>query len=139
MIYTMYAIYMFFNIKQVITLNNKQKLSEIKTNKLVVFGASWCPNCKTDALELLKFYDSWKEKNVEIIYISIDTDKTAFETAYKNAPWQTYCDYKGWETKAAKEYYISGTPTYFLLDVDNKILVRPNSVAHANTWIEYKL
>lgn len=122
-----------------ITLNNKQKLSEVKTNKLVVFGASWCPNCKTEALELLKFFDAWKTKNVEIVYISIDTDTTAFETAYKNAPWQTYSDFKGWDTQAAKDYYITGTPSYFLLDVNNKILVRPNSVAHANAWIEHKL
>jgi peroxiredoxin len=126
------------NIAPDILLNNN-KLSDVKTNKLVVFGASWCPNCKTEALELLKHYDAWKTKNVEIIYISIDTDKTAYETAYKNAPWQTYCDFKGWQTQAAKDYYITGTPSYFLLDADNKILVRPNSVAHANAWITQKL
>lgn len=122
-----------------IFFKNDKKLSDIKTPKLVVFGASWCPNCKTEALVLLKQYDTWKAKNVEIVYISIDTDKTAFETAYKNAPWQTHCDYKGWETQAAKDYYITGTPSYFLLDKDNKILVRPNSVLHANVWIREKL
>lgn len=40
------------NIAPDITLE-KQKLSAIKTNKLVVFGASWCPICKSEALELL--------------------------------------------------------------------------------------
>jgi len=122
-----------------IALDNHQKVSDLKTNKLIVFGASWCPACKKEALELLKYYDAWKIKNVKIIYISIDTDKTAFKTAYKNAPWQIYCDFKGWDTQATKDYYIFGTPSYFLVDADNKILVRPNSVAHANTWIEYKL
>ena len=126
------------NIAPDILLNNN-KLSDVKTNKLVVFGASWCPNCKTEALELLKQYDAWKAKNVEIIYISIDTDKTAFEEAYKNAPWQTYCDYKGWDSTAAKDYHITGTPSYFLLDENNKILVRPNTVLHANVWITEKL
>lgn len=116
-----------------------KSLYDIKTNKLVVFGASWCPNCKAEALELLKLYDAWKAKNVEIIYISIDTDKTAFEEAYKNAPWQTHCDFKGWDTQAAKDYYITGTPSYFLLDENNKILVRPNTVLHANVWITEKL
>jgi len=124
------------NIAPDIQLATNKKLSTIKTNKLLVFGASWCPACKQDALEILKYYDAWQTKNVEIIYISIDTDKTAFEIAYKNAPWQTYCDYKGYETQAAKDYYISGTPSYFLLDVNNKILVRPNSVAHAAVWIK---
>ena len=116
-----------------------KSLYDIKTNKLVVFGASWCPNCKAEALELLKHYDAWKAKNVEIVYISIDTDKTAFEEAYKNAPWQTHCDFKGWDSTAAKDYHITGTPSYFLLDENNKILVRPNTVLHANVWITEKL
>ena len=122
-----------------INLNNNIQLSAVKTNKLVVFGASWCPSCKTDALGLLKYYDAWKTKNVEIIYISIDTDKTAYEIAYKNVPWQTYCDFKGWETQAVKDYFIIETPTYILLDKDLKILGHPNSVAHADAWVNHKL
>ena len=122
-----------------ISIQNTSKLSAIKTNKLVVFGASWCPTCKKDTSELLKYYTNWKAKNIEIVYISIDTDKTAFESAYKSMPWQSYCDYKGWETQAAKDYYISGTPSYFLLEATNKILLRPNSLAHANAWIVQNL
>ncbi len=116
---------------------NLKKLKS--TYKLVVFGASWCPSCQAEGLELLKLYTTWKAKNVELIYISIDTDKTAFEEAYKNTPWQTYCDYKGWDTQAAKDYHISGTPSYFLLDANNTILVRPNNADHANAWISQKL
>jgi peroxiredoxin len=125
--------------------NNDQRVKNLNlkklksTHKLVVFGASWCPSCQTEALELSKHYDTWKTKNVDVIYISIDTDKAAFETAYKNTPWQTFCDYKGWDTQAAKDYYISGTPSYFLLDENNTILLRPNNVDHANAWINYKL
>ncbi|WP_445722812.1 TlpA family protein disulfide reductase [Flavobacterium sp.] len=120
-------------------VKNKDLKSINGKYKLVVFGASWCPSCKTEALELLEHYDTWKTKNVEVVYISIDTDKAAFTEAYQNAPWQTYCDYKGWDTKAAKDYYISGTPSYFLLDANNTILLRPNNVNHANAWISQKL
>lgn len=122
-----------------IILQNNKKLSHIKTNKLVVFGASWCPSCKKDTAELLTLYNSWKTRQIEIIYISIDTDKTAFEAAYKNMPWQTYCDFKGYDTQAAKDYFVNGTPTYFLLDAANKILVRPNSLAHAAAFIKARL
>ena len=123
------------NIAPEIELDANKKLSDFKTNKLVVFGASWCPTCEKANAGLKKYENAWKTNNVEIIYISIDTDKTAFNEAYKNTPWQTYCDYKGWDTQAAKDYYITGTPSYFLLDDNNKILVRPNSVEHANAWI----
>lgn len=120
-------------------VTNKDLKSINSKYKLVVFGASWCPSCQTEVLELSKHYDTWKTKNVEIVYISIDTDKVAFDTAYKNAPWQTHCDYKGWDTKAALDYHITGTPSYFFLDANNTILVRPNNADHANAWISHKL
>ena len=120
---------------EIVFANNK-KLSDIKTNKLVVFGASWCPHCTKEIPKLIENYKKWKAKNVEIVYISIDTDPAAFKKTYKNMPWQqTHCDYKGWDTQAAKEYYVTGTPTYYLLDANNTILVRPKTVLHADAWI----
>ncbi|QTD36767.1 thioredoxin family protein [Polaribacter batillariae] len=123
-----------------IQLDATTQLSDIKKPVLLVFGASWCSHCKKEALELLKYYDTWKtQKKLEVVYISLDTDQTAFKTAYQNVPWQTYCDYKGWETQAAKKYYVNATPTYFLLDKDMKILVHPRSLAQVDAWINYKL
>lgn len=127
------------NVAPDITFENNTKLSDINANILLVFGASWCPNCKEDALKLLSYYDAWREKDLEIVYIALDTDKEAFNTAYKNAPWQTYCDFKGWDSKSAKDYHISGTPTYFLLDKNTKILVRPASLEQVDAWVNYKL
>ena len=116
------------------------KLSDIKKPVLLVFGASWCPLCKTEALELLKYYDAWKsKKDVEVVYISIDTDKEAYKTAYQNAPWQSYCDYKGWDTQAAKDYFVYATPMYILLDKYMKILVHPSSIGQVDAWVNYKL
>jgi thiol-disulfide isomerase/thioredoxin len=123
-----------------IQLDATTTLSSLKKPVLLVFGASGCTHCKKEALELLSYYDTWRaKKNIAVVYISLDTDKQAFKTAYQNAPWQTYCDYKGWETQAAKEYYINATPTYFLLDKDMKILVHPRSLGQVDAWVNYKL
>ncbi|ARV06846.1 hypothetical protein BTO04_09190 [Polaribacter sp. SA4-10] len=123
-----------------IQLDASTTLSSIKKPVLLVFGASGCTHCKKEALELLGYYDTWKaRKNIEVVYISLDTDKTLYAKAYGNTPWQTYCDYKGWETQAAKDYYINATPTYFLLDKDMKILVHPRSLGQVDAWVHYKL
>ena len=79
------------------------------------------------------------KKDVEVVYISIDTDKEAYKTAYQNAPWQSYCDYKGWDTQAAKDYFVYATPTYILLDKYMKILVHPSSIGQVDAWVNYKL
>jgi thiol-disulfide isomerase/thioredoxin len=129
-----------------ISLKNKQKASKIKdlksinsTYKLVVFGASWCPNCQIDYPKWKENYVALKEKfDLEIVYISIDTDKKVFEDFYKESPFITFCDYKGWETQAAKVYYVFATPTYILLDKDLKVLAKLKSPEHLKAWLEAK-
>ena len=107
---------------------------------MLVFGKSDCPHCKEGALELLKYYAGWKtKKNVEVVYVSLDTDKKVYQEAYQNAPWPMFCDFKGWDSKAAKDYHIWGTPSYFLLDKELTILAHINSVDHANAWITFRL
>jgi len=120
---------------------NTRKLSDFKKPVLLVFGASGCPHCITEKKVLLAQYSSWQKtnKNIEVVYISLDTDKPAYNAAFKNTPWQNYCDYKGWDTQAAKDYFVNGTPTYVLLDKDLKILVHPNSMAHATVWVNTRL
>jgi thiol-disulfide isomerase/thioredoxin len=123
-----------------IQLNATTTLSSIKKPVLLVFGESGCTHCKKEALELLSYYDTWKaKKNLEVVYISLDIDKQAFKTAYQISPWQTYCDYKGWDTQAAKDYFVNATPTYFLLDKDMKILVHPISLGQVDAWVNYKI
>lgn len=135
-----YSVLKVGNIAPDIQLDATTTLSSIKKPVLLVFGTSTCPSCKDDAIEMLNYYETWKEKvQLEVIYISLDTDQKAFEAAYKNAPWKTYCDYKGWETQAAKDYYINATPTYIMLDKDLKILAHPHSLKHADTWVNYRM
>jgi len=120
-----------------IELNDK-KLSQVKNKyKLVVFGASWCPNCQADYPKLKEKYESLKKKyDLEMVYISIDTDKSAFENYYKDAPFITYCDTKGWNTQAAKDYHVFATPTYILLDKELKILSKIQSPEHLEAWLQ---
>lgn len=104
--------------------------------KLVVFGASWCPNCQNDYPSLLGKYKKLKEAyDLEIVYVSIDTDKTAFESYYKEAPFLMYFDGKGWETHGAKDYHVFATPTYFLLDKELKILAKPKTPEEVEHWL----
>ena len=118
-------------------LNNIKRLSDINTKyKLVVFGGSWCPQCKEETMLLNIRYDKWKAKEVSVVMVSLDTDKKAFEDYATEFPYTIACDYKKWETKAAKDYYVSSSPTIFLLDSNNKIILRPPTVASLDSWLE---
>ena len=112
-------------------------LSDIKTKyKLVIFGGSWCPQCRAEMIQLLPRYNNWKAKGIEVVFISLDTEKNEFENFTAPFPFYSACDYKKWETQAAKDYYVSSSPTIFLLDSKNKIVLRPPTVASLDSWLE---
>jgi peroxiredoxin len=118
-------------------LKNINRLSDIKSKyKLVVFGGSWCKQCKAETLQLIMRYNKWKAKEVEVVMVSLDTDKKAFEDFASDFPYTLVCDYKKWETQAAKDYYVSSSPTIFLLDSNNKIILRPPTVASLDSWLD---
>ena len=105
--------------------------------KLVVFGASWCPNCQTDYPKLKEKYADFKAKHdLEVVYISIDTNKAEFDKYYSDAPFITYFDAQAWETQAAKDYHVFATPSYFLLDKNLKILEKIQFVEHLEAWLK---
>ena len=114
--------------------------SEIKSNYTVVlFGASWCPNCVEEINQLLPLYEKWKTKGLEIVFVSLDTDKESYKKYTEKLPFLSFCDYKKWDTKPAQDFAVFASPTFFLLDNNRKIILRPNSVKHLDTWIEFNI
>ncbi len=116
------------------------KLSEIKSNYTVVlFGASWCPNCVEEINQLLPLYEKWKTKGLEIVFVSLDTNKESYKKYMEKLPFLSFCDYKKWDSKPAQDFAVFASPTFFLLDNNRKIILRPNSVKHLDTWIEFNI
>lgn len=121
---------------------NKQPttLSALETDfTVVVFGASWCPKCTDEIPKIASNYAKWKAKGIEVVYVSLDETKDAFQRFVKPFPFVSVCDYKKWEGKMVKDYYVFGTPTMFLLDAKREILLRPSSVEQINAWIDWYL
>jgi len=113
-------------------------LYDLKSDyKLVIFGAGWCNSCIEELPKIASMYNMLKENNIEVVYISLDTDAQSFINFAGKFPFISTSDFKGWNSPIAEAYYVSATPTMFLLDKDNKILLRPNSAKHLDAWIEW--
>jgi thiol-disulfide isomerase/thioredoxin len=113
------------------------KLSDLNSNyTLVVFGASWCPNCKEEIPAIAKLYSTWKAKGVEVLLVSLDEDQKAFNEFTSNFPFTSITDLKKWDGSIVKDYYVFGTPSMYLLDKNRKIILRPNSVKHMEAWVD---
>ena len=108
------------------------ELNKIKSEKtLIIFYASWCPHCKTLVPQVYKVYKEQREKKFEVMAISIDTSKTDWQNFIKTNgmdEWLNVCDLKGWDGKAAVDYFLYATPTMFLVDKNRKLIGMPKTV-----------
>jgi thiol-disulfide isomerase/thioredoxin len=127
-------------LKNGTVLKTQASLSDINSAyKIVIFGASWCYKCVEELSQLLPLYQKWQSKGVEVIFVSLDTEESVFKEFSSIFPFISICDYKKWDTQAVKDYYVFASPTLFLLDKDQKILLRPNSINQIDTWVDYYL
>ncbi len=119
------------------TFNAKAKdLKSIKAKfKLVVFAASWCPHCQEMMPKLAGQYTAWKEKGVEVVFVSLDDQLNEFKAFAADLPFVTTCDLKKWEGKAALDYHLFGTPTMYMLNQNLEILLKPVSVEQITSWL----
>jgi len=121
-------------------IKTPNRLSDIQSAyKVVIFGASWCPKCADELRQLLPLYEKWNAKDIEVIFISLDTDKALFKGFSSILPFISMCDYKKWDTQSVNDYYVFATPTMFLLDNNQKIILRPNSVKQIDAWVDYAM
>lgn len=94
--------------------------------KIIDFWASWCNPCRRANPEMVKIYKKYHPKGLEIIGVSLDRDKAAWEKAIAddNLTWKHVSDLQYWNNAVAQEYVVSSIPHILLLDENNTIVAR---------------
>ena len=106
-------------------------LSKVNANKTVlVFWASWCPHCTKTLPELKQLYESNPGK-FEVVAVSVDDDIKTLKHAVSDFGfnWINISEGMGWDGKIPLEYGITGTPTFFVLDKEKKIISKPRGMS----------
>jgi thiol-disulfide isomerase/thioredoxin len=93
---------------------------------LVDFWASWCAPCRAENPNLIKAYAQLKDKNFEVVGVSLDDHKGPWEYAVKkdSLPWIHVCDLKGWKNGVALMYGITSVPQNLLIDPQGVIIAK---------------
>lgn len=101
-------------------LNGKLvSISELRGKVVLIdFWASWCGPCRHNNPRLVKLYNKYHEKGLEIYGISLDEDMTDWKKAvhHDKLSWIQVIDDKGWNASSINTYGVDFIPSSFLVD-----------------------
>ena len=93
---------------------------------MVDFWASGCGPCRAEMPHVVKAYNDFHSKGLEIVGVSLDERKDDWLNAVKelNMNWPQMSDLKGWNSKAAQLYHIQGIPASVLINQNGEIVAQ---------------
>lgn len=116
-----------------------KSIADVKADKkVIVFWSSTCSHCETELPKLLEKYNELKAKNIQVIGLSLDSDKDSYTKKIAAFPWINDSELRGWNSTYAETYNVHATPSYFIVDANNKIISKPDHVGDVLTYLNLK-
>ena len=114
-------------------------MNTAKANKytLVMFWASWCHKCEQEIPVLIPVYAKYKSRGFEAIGVSLDQARQTWVGVIEERGMQypNVSQLQGWDSPIVKDYKITSTPTYFLLDSDGNIVLKPKRIYEVDAFL----
>lgn len=105
-----------------------KKMSALKgaENYVIVFWSSTCSHCLDEVPQLQKFVKSLEKDKVKVIAIGLEDEPYGWKNLTYDFPEFIHVYGEGkWDNKIGNAYGVTSTPTYFVLDKDKKIVLKP--------------
>lgn len=94
--------------------------------KIIDFWASWCYPCRKENPLMVRLYEKYHDKGLEIIGISLDDDQKKWTDAIQKdgLPWIHLSELKKWKCEAVRLFDVKAVPHTVVLDSENHVIAR---------------
>ncbi|MEP7254415.1 MAG: TlpA disulfide reductase family protein [Ferruginibacter sp.] len=121
------------------TAGKPLSLSELKGKVVLIdVWSSWCGPCREQIPDIRKLYKKYNSKGLEIIGISMDSDKQSWLKAIREdkQTWKAYCELVNWRiNKFSMRFSVYGIPANFLIDENGILVGQDMSPGSLKLWL----
>lgn len=91
---------------------------------IIEFWASWCPYCRAELPNVVKIYEKYHNRGLNIIGVSIDENKKDWTGAIDEfgMNWPQVSNLSQWNDPIVELYGVESIPNNFILDQDGKVV-----------------
>lgn len=102
------------------------------------FWASWCPDCRKDAPNVVDMYNKFHQKGVEFVGVSFDKKIESWKSGVEklNIPYTQVSDLKNMrESAVAQAYGIQWIPSVYVIDPEGNVALATVMSDKANAFL----
>ncbi|MBQ4821605.1 TlpA disulfide reductase family protein [Aquimarina sp. MMG016] len=104
-------------------LSLKESLGKVT---IIDFWASWCKPCRMENPNVVRVYNKYHDKGLNIIGVSLDKRQESWTKAIAadNLNWNHVSNLKYWQEPIAKVYGVRSIPATFILDEKGNVIAK---------------
>ncbi|WP_074410010.1 MULTISPECIES: TlpA disulfide reductase family protein [Aquimarina] len=104
-------------------LSLKESMGKIT---IIDFWASWCKPCRIENPNVVKVYNKYHDKGLNIIGVSLDKKQEAWAKAIAddNLEWNHVSNLQFWQEPIARAYGVRSIPATFIIDEKGNVIAK---------------
>ena len=118
--------------------SSQKKLSalDVAENYILVFWSSGCSHCLKELPQLHSLSQKLNSTKYKVVAVGLEENNTKWSSEVKKFPnFINAIKLQKWNNKVVKDYALTSTPTYFVLDQDKKFKFKPEGLKDLKTYL----
>ena len=118
--------------------SDQKKIStlDVAENYILVFWSSGCSHCLKELPQLHSLSQKLNSTKYKVVAVGLEENNTKWSSEVKKFPnFINAIKLQKWDNKVVKDYALTSTPTYFVLDQNKKFKFKPEGLKDLEAYL----